>query len=115
MPASSEDHIVPVSILAMIDGLTQEVRAEILGQLPPLIKVYSCHQCNSVLGNRFFRTLSDRRVAVKSYLKRKYARLLEMPAWDEEELSELGYGLQKFVRNRIRLKNEIEERLRWRR
>jgi hypothetical protein len=114
MPASTKDHVVPLSLLAKIDGLSDAVRDEILGKLPPLITVYSCRQCNTVLGNRFFRTINGRREAVKDYLREKYARVLKQPDWREDEIEELGYNLQDFVRRRKELKKVVQERLKWR-
>jgi hypothetical protein len=98
-----------------MDALGAEVRQEILDNLPPLIRVYACRQCNSVLGNRLFRTMKDRREVVKGYLKRKYRRLLNAPDWDEDEIEELGDGLRDFVRDRKKFKENIEARIAWKR
>ena len=114
MPASTKDHVVPLSLLANIEGLGDDLRDEILKKLPKLIAVYACNQCNRVLGNRFFRTITGRRAAVKDYLREKYARVLHQPDWAESEIEELGYGLQDFVRRRKELKRVVIERLKWR-
>lgn len=98
----------------MIESLTEDARNEILGQLPPLITVWACRQCNSILGNRYFRTIRDRRAAVKDSLRAKYHHLLESPDWTESELDEMGYALRSFIAGRMALKKQIRERLRWR-
>jgi 5-methylcytosine-specific restriction endonuclease McrA len=115
LPADTEDHIVPMSLLARIEGLSTDVRAEILAELPMLIRVYACRQCNSVLGNRVYRGIVDRRDAVKDYLRRKHKRLLKSPDWTDEEIDQLGYTLRDHVKNRMELKKVVKARLSWRR
>ena len=106
---------MPRSMLAMIEGITEEARDELLGVLPQLIKVFACKPCNSVLGNRLYQTIRERREAVKSHLRRKYRRLLKSAPWSDEDLDELGYTLRTLIEHRMELKKQIEQRLAWRR
>lgn len=113
MPANTKDHVVPLSILATIEGLADDVRDEILRKMPPLITVYSCRSCNSTLGARMFRTIGARKTFIKEHMREKYARVLRQPDWSEDEMGELGHTLGALVRQKQELKKIILARLKW--
>src|SRR5262245_41797174 len=112
MPATSVDHVVPQSLL--------EVQRLAMGAIDwrqmiqaRFLTVPCCHECNSVLGNRVYPTLADRKAAIKKRLRRKYARLLSSPRWVDSELDDLGPGMRGYVsRHRVK-REEIEQRLAW--
>jgi hypothetical protein len=75
--------------------------------------VPSCHSCNSILSDRLFRTLEDRRAVKESLLRKYYHLLFETPDWTDEELAELGHTLHWSVVARQRLKSKVKRRLAW--
>jgi len=111
LPATGIDHVIPQALLREFlffqgEGL----------DYPSDVKFYrvpSCKQCNSALGSRMFRTMADRRQAVKDYLQRKYAKLLRSPDWSEDEMAELGKTLRSHIRGRMALKTLVRQRIAW--
>lgn len=78
-PSDTMDHIPP---LCFADSRSD------IGQ--SFIVVPSCSECNTHLGGRLFLTITHRRKSVREYLRRKYAKALRMPEWDDDELAELS-------------------------
>ncbi len=102
MIATSFDHFIPRVLIK--EGLFTEHQ-----RLIP-----ACQQCNSILGARVFPTLALRREAAKAGIRKKYARILNIPEWTEEEIEELGYTLKTRVRAGWKLKQLIRYRLAYR-
>jgi hypothetical protein len=113
MPADTVDHVVPQSLqsTARLAGHPEWIKEMVRARLQT---VACCQQCNSVLGNRIFPTVADRRLAVKRYLRRKYQRLLEAKPWTPVELEQLNGRLREYVEQRQRLRANVLERLAWR-
>ncbi len=113
LPADAIDHTIPQGLLKIMELLDDDVSEALLKELPWLTQVPSCGQCNSVLGSRIFPTMRERKEAVKSYLRKRYARILKTPLWTEEEIDDLGYNLKRMVQNRQNLKQVVAQRIRW--
>lgn len=90
-PATSEDHVVPLSYLGRL-GTDFERRLPFLRQ--GLIIVPACHACNAMLGTFVATSVAARRRELARRLRRKYRRLLGAVEWSEEELSGLGPSLR---------------------
>jgi len=112
LPATTVDHVIPRTLLWRRDFFREEgfdFPVDVNVKIVP-----SCHNCNSVLGSRVFRTLKDRRAAVKDHLCQKYYHLLfDTPDWTDSELEELGRTLKSAVLARQRLKDIVRRRLAW--
>lgn len=68
-------------------------------------KVKCCSTCNSILGNSFLNTFKSRcEFLIKRYTKR-FARLINMPIWEREEIEELKGSLSKYIK--IEQRNKI--------
>lgn len=102
----SVDHIPPESMRLRLIHL--QITREF-----PFLEVRACRECNSALNDDGGWTLRERKRFVKSWLARRYARLLSMPDWEPEELLELGPGLAIYVSSGVVKKRIIERRLKW--
>ncbi len=52
--------------------------------------VPSCRECNSLIGASLQPSLSERRKVIARKVKARYRKVLRVPEWDREEVSELG-------------------------
>ena len=75
--------------------------------------VAACRECNSALGDRVYQTLADRKREAQAHLRRKYRKLLQMPGWTEEELTDVGPSLRSSIGEALKRRDEIRERCRW--
>lgn len=60
--------------------------------------VPSCQECNLILADRVIPTITERAEYIAAKLRIRYKKLLEMPAWSDKSLLELGPNLQASVR-----------------
>jgi hypothetical protein len=112
LPAETQDHVIPKSLIEQY-RLSDPVSVHALFAHGRTRVVPACTQCNSIAGARYHETLADRKAYVKQRLRSKYAKLLAMPDWTEEELAEVGPGLREYIHQGIETRKLIEQRLRW--
>ena len=105
--ADTYDH---VPNLAMVHALGREHFEK---ERVSLWLVPACRECNSLLTKSADLTVTGRRASIKVKLRKRYAKLLQMPSWTEDELDGLGRGLQDMVRSGADLKDWIKRRLAW--
>lgn len=105
MPASTIDHVPPVSARPILKEMGVEKWA--------FMEVPSCQECNSAIGAKALWTVRERKAWVKEFLKRKYRRILKLPDWTEEETEELGRGLKDHVIATSSLKKLTQGRIGW--
>lgn len=60
-------------------------------------KVPSCSQCNSILGDRIFKNLVERKEFVHKRLRVKLRKHSARVMWDEEEMAEMGPVLRSTI------------------
>ena len=89
--ATSIDHVIPHSML------TVEKRTNGASGSPGL-KTMACAECNSVLSNLFFPTLSERCYYLNGRIRRRYSNLLHLETWQDWEMKEIKGGLRDYVR-----------------
>jgi len=100
--ADSVDHVIPQSTLRTLAALSDlEITKKMLRNRA--LKVWACRQ----------ESLEDRKTYLKLKLIKRYRRILELPTWDENEIDELGYNLQVYVRSSIKFKEYISQRIAW--
>jgi hypothetical protein len=104
--ATCYDHFVPLSVVAMIADCLETITGKVL--LP------SCGECNGIAGAGVFPTVAAKRRHIQARLRKKHQRLLAMPAWADDELAELDYALQDFVRAGVERREWLLARLAWR-
>lgn len=97
------DHVPP---LHYVSRLSSQEKHNI-----QLRKVPACHECNSALSGNIDQSLVVRRKFVRNYLRKKYKKFLNMPKWDEDDLSELADKLADHVRGASRHAEYIKSRL----
>lgn len=101
IPADTMDHVPPVSRAI-------EVKDEETFALVP-----ACAECNSSLGDRLILALSERRAYIRDRLRKRYAKLLNRPRWDDDELAELSPELADEIRRGEWLQAWVRARVRW--
>jgi hypothetical protein len=79
--SSEYDHVPPLVVVEQLSTCSID--------LADLRKYPACHECNGMLGASLLGGLRERRTLVRERLANKYAHFLWMPAWSEDELSEL--------------------------
>jgi hypothetical protein len=65
-----------------------------------------------MLSDKFLSTIQTRAAELAECLEAKYRKELTAPVWSEEDLAELGPTLQKQVRAKQYLRDEVVERIR---
>lgn len=106
LPAEGRDHFIPTSFV------TTMLSAGIVPKRTKVI-VPACRECNSTAGSKVFGTIREKRAYIHDRYRQKYAKLLEAPAWSEEELEELGTFLRGYVRGSGEGRRLLLARLRW--
>lgn len=90
LPADTVDHALPQSIAGFAASFDRSA-------LPPNITVPACVECNSAIGARLFRTLTERKAWLKKWLRRRYRQYLDAPAWTTGELRELDGRMRQHI------------------
>lgn len=73
--------------------------------------VSCCKECNVHLGNKMFVTIGTRAGYLETRYKQRYATLLKMPEWLEEDIEELQGFLKVKIQQSQLAKKDIEKRL----
>lgn len=102
--ASTVDHVPPKTARDRL--LSQGLRFNAV-ELP------ACQECNSALGNQALWTQTERKAYVKAWLRKRYRKVLTMPPWTEQEISELGERLQDYIRASLAHQADLRRRLSW--
>lgn len=103
--ATTIDHWVPRSVAYALKDV---------GTLTNMIRVPACSECNGLARAVLFRTMGAKRRFIQAKLRRRYARLLTMPAWSESDKSEMEYAMREMIEAAEIQKSVIERRLRYR-
>lgn len=106
MPAGSVDHVIPRSVLRAVKDLGPSWGNRIL-------TVYSCLECNNLLGATIQGNLEDRKRYLKSRLKERYRKILRIPYWTNKQLEELSPHLAADIIASMHLRRRIEARIAW--
>lgn len=109
--ASTIDHVVPQSMLNTLRLHGDPAIADILNQRQRIKTVPACRECNCLLGNRYFNTITERKTHLKKRLRQRYQRLLAMPPWSDSELATLSGRLRHFVMTAQVNKERLHQRL----
>lgn len=99
--ASSRDHVIPVS-----SGQSMTTRSTTRKNSVPC-----CSECNSYLGNRHYHTVGTRAAYLVDRIEKEYQKVLSMPPWTSDEISEMGYTLKVYIKASIVLKKATKERI----
>ncbi len=77
----------------------------------PFVEVQCCRECNTLLGCRPLWTLTERKKFIKKALRKRYSRYLSIPDWTPEDVSDLGYTLQRLIVHGLSVRDWVQSRL----
>lgn len=90
VPATSEDHVLP---LVALDSLLCEGTLPVASDL--LTIVPSCIECNSLAGDKVFNSRREKKRYIQRRLANRYADVLNQVAWDDEEIEEMEGDMRR--------------------
>jgi hypothetical protein len=106
-PADSIDHVIPRNALARIAVVDPyDIHNRVL-------VVDSCRECNCLIGGKWFDSLQERKDYLKTKLRKRYQKFIDLPDWTDHELSVLGYALADLIRKGMARKRKVKQRLSW--
>lgn len=70
-----------------------------------------CHECNTVLGNKLYHTVSSRAAYIHGKLQERYKKVLRTPDWEEEELEELSQDMRKSIEAGLAIRDKTRARI----
>jgi hypothetical protein len=101
--ATTLDHFVPLSVLYMLGDIGGA----------PRVTLECCSECNTIAGSHVFRTIGAKREYIHRNLEEKYHVLLDTPEWDDDEMSQMGYNMQVYIKSHLQFRDWIKERVQW--
>ena len=104
--ATTKDHFVPISVVSML--------IECADMHEGLFLLPSCGECNSIASDNIFKTVAAKRRFIQARLRKKYKKLLAMSDWKENEMEDVGWSIESFVRSGMAQKALLLQRLAWR-
>jgi hypothetical protein len=99
------DHVPPLHYVQRMCELGEDVDRR--------VKYPACHDCNTMLGGVLDFTVTGRRAIVKEKIRRRYAKFLRIPGWDEDELDTLSPEMRRDVIAHLKYRDWIMARLGW--
>ncbi len=64
-------------------------------------------------GDKVFDSLEEKRDFIHQRIQYKYAKVLRIPEWSDEEMDSMGGKLKKNIQLSMRLRRLTEARMRW--
>ena len=107
VPSECIDHVPPISWVNSLG--THYFREKNIH----LYFIYACLECNSKLHDKSLFTIVDRKVYLVDAYNKKYKKLLKLPSWSNEDIKELSPNLQRGLKQKMRKKRFIEEKLKF--
>ena len=101
-PCDTRDHVIPVS---------SEYISRKNAKTNTSNTVPSCRECNTMLGSLLFLTIGERASYLYTLYKTRFKKFLLMPDWSLEDLNELKGRLNQSVRNSLKKKERVKERI----
>ena len=105
LPSASLDHCPPLST-AYSFGTEYLIANKVSLYLIP-----SCFECNVLLGSKVLLNYQERKAFIAKRLRRRYARILKLPAWSDDDIDGLGRGLKSMVKTNESLRKLTVRRL----
>lgn len=95
-PANNREHVIPHMYV---------------GDNTPM--VWACGQCNSIAGSKVFNNLYDKARYINDRLRIKYATILDIPLWGDDEIEELEGRLKQNIKGMLEVQKWIRRRISW--
>jgi hypothetical protein len=102
---TDQEHVIPFSML------TLQKRTDASANFGP--RTPACHECNLILSNFFFDSLSERCEYANKRLRRRYSKLLHMETWQQWELDEVKGKLRGYVLSKQAERGIAVDRVSW--
>lgn len=99
------DHVIPLS--------SYSVKARNSGSAEPGVRTYACESCNLRLGAKVFQSFEERMLHVKELLMKDSRKFSRDASWSDDELAELDYTLQTYVKTRQMAMRLCDEKVQW--
>ena len=106
-PATSEDHVYPISALTKLGPIAHRVPHELLRIVP------ACMECNLLGGKNVFQSFEDKRLFIKYKLMKRYHHVVDSPRWSDAEIAQLRGRLHDWIANGENLREIVFERWRF--
>lgn len=107
---SGYDHVIPVSFQNSNSNLLRTSNVRNVKRFG--VTVYSCDECNNLLGNNIFCSFYERCQFVRKKLEKRYRKKIRaIASFDNEELEEYGPNLKKYLSDSKVLLKLLERRL----
>ena len=103
IPAEVLDHVPPLSFVHYVSDKTKQSLSFYL--------VPSCGECNNALGDQPLLTIQERINFVRKHIKKRYAKALRVPYWDEDELKELSRTMREEIRKANTQSSWVKDRI----
>ena len=71
----------------------------------------ACSECNTALGSQLIFNVPDRALWIAAVYRKKYAKLLRMPDWEDDELADVSLHLRKNIVATLERKAEVRSRI----
>lgn len=79
----------------------------------PTYTVLACKECNGIASVRLFPSFAEKQAYIITKLKKKYQKIITTPEWTEDELVEMGPGLQGHIRMFSEAAKSLRRRVDW--
>lgn len=103
-PREAYDHVPPLHVVDQVS--TEKIRELDIN----LLLLPSCTHCNSLLGSKHLVTIGERLDHLHKKLSDKYEK--DSVLWSEEELEEMSYTFQLFIKARSATMSGLLSRIR---
>jgi len=85
------DHVIPYSYTSAVSSKKRKGGSDVGFKIP------ACSQCNSILSDKIFRNIVERKEYVHKRLRKILHRYNAVVQWDESEMAEMGWALRQAV------------------
>lgn len=104
--ASTVDHVPPTTIRERMSATDREDFE--------FVVVPACRECNcAILSGKPLYTVEDRTAFVKEALQRRHKRLLAMPDWSDDDLSEMSGSFASGLAGYQSYRDSVKARIAW--
>lgn len=106
--ADTQDHVIPLSFQRFGDNKSRR-KKQFRGQVKNLVP--ACRECNSIANDKIFTDVDEKREYIQQRLEYRYRRILDMPAWSDKEINEMGYNFRRELKLKTLARKWIENRI----
>lgn len=79
----------------------------------PTYTVPACKECNGIAGAIVFPSFLAKLNFIQKRIRVRYAKVLKVPEWTDDEIEEMGYAMQQQIIGFQRVRNWVLRRIDW--